>query len=417
MKILWITNTIFPAACKELNIPTPVVGGWMYSSANYLLETFNEISLGVASLYNGNSVKRIVIKNITYFLVPQSSNKHIYDKKLEIHWKHIKAQFNPDITHIHGTEYPHSLSYINACGSKNVVVSVQGLVSIIERYYFGGIDAKILRKNITLRDIAKRDSVFNQRFRMRKRGLYEKSLIKKVDHVIGRTSWDKVHIWAINPKANYHFCNETLRSTFYKKKWERTSCIKHQIFLSQSGYPLKGFQQVIKALPLILKHFPNVKIHVAGNDFFNTKKRYLLNGFGKYIRSLTNSLEVTDKIVFTGALSENEMCNKFLESHVFISPSSIENSSNSIGEAQLLGIPCIASFVGGGSDLITHEETGLLYRFEEIEMLAESVCRIFRDDELVSHISANGRQEAMKRHSKSTNVNQLNSIYKSICGN
>ena len=81
------------------------------------------------------------------------------------------------------------------------------------------------------------------------------------------------------------------------------------------------------------------------------------------------------------------MCKRYLQSHVFVCPSFIENSPNSVGEAQLLGIPCIASFVGGVSDMVVDGETGLLYRFEEVEMLAAAVCRIFTDDKFAKRLS------------------------------
>ena len=54
-------------------------------------------------------------------------------------------------------------------------------------------------------------------------------------------------------------------------------------------------------------------------------------------------------------------------------PSSIENSPNSLGEAQLLGVPCIASDVGGVTDMIPNKECGIIYRFEEVELLAKHI--------------------------------------------
>ena len=415
MKVLWITNTIFPEACKELGLPTPFVGGWMYSSADYLLKAFANIELGVASLYNGKKLKIINSERITYYLLPRSTSGHIYDVKLESFWKEVKNQFDPDIVHIHGTEYPHGLAYVNACGIDNVVVSIQGLVSVIERYYYGGINEKELKRKVTFRDLVKLDSIQKQRVKIQKRGEFEKILINKVQHVIGRTTWDKAHVLAINQKIFYHFCNESLRGDFYKNNWQLGECKKHQIFLSQSYYPLKGMHQIIKALPLILNYYPDTTIVVAGNDFTKSKKKLGLTGYGKYIRSLINTLGVKENIIFTGILTENAMCEKYLESNVFVCPSSIENSSNSIGEAQLLGVPCVASFVGGGPDMIKNEETGLLYRFEEYEMLAILVCRIFSDDEFANILSRNGKAIAMKRHDKQKIIENLNSIYNSIC--
>jgi glycosyltransferase involved in cell wall biosynthesis len=170
---------------------------------------------------------------------------------------------------------------------------------------------------------------------------------------------------------------------------------------------------MIEALPLIIRHFPSVKVYVAGNDFI-TNRRWKLSGYGKYISSQIHKFRLRDKIIFTGNLSEKDMCERYLKSHVFVCPSSIENSSNSVGEAQLLGVPCVASYVGGMSDLISQRKTGILYRFEEIQMLANGVCEIFYNDTMATELSKRGKEEAFFRHNSKINAQQLCSIYESI---
>ena len=415
MKVLWITNTLFPAACEKLNMPTPVVGGWMYSSAEHLLRMNNNIELGVAALYNGKELKSFSTGGIKYYLIPEPPKRHLYDKKLEDYWKQVKEEFSPEVVHLYGSEYPHGLAYVNACGNANVVVYIQGMVSVYERYYFGAIEEKVLRKNITLRDRIRNDSLFQQRKNMQKRANLERELIQKVNYIIGRTGWDKSHSWAINPKAEYHYCGDTLRSVFYQHEWSFEHCEKHSIFLSQGHYPIKGLHQMIKALPLILREFPDTTVYVAGNDFFSGVKKWKLNGFGKYISRLIGKYNLAKNIVFTGILSDKEMSSRYLKSNVFVCPSSIENSPNSVGEAQLLGVPCVASNVGGTSDLVTHGETGLLYRFEEVEMLAHSVVRIFKDTEFADRLSKNEKEIALPRYSQEGNAKTLYSIYDHIC--
>ena len=415
MKILWITNTLFPAVCRKLNLPEPVIGGWMYSAAEALLNFNNEIELGIASLYRGESLQWLEIGGITYFLIPQQGNNTEEATYLHPYWKQIKDQFAPDVVHIHGSEYPHGLAYVDACTSENVVLSIQGLVSVYERYYLGGISEKEINKNITMRDLIRNDSIFKQRRRMQQRGKFEKELIGQLNDIIGRTLWDKDHARAINPNVKYHFCNETLRSEFYKHEWDHENIENHSIFLSQAHYPIKGLQQMIKALPFILEQYPDTKVYVAGNSFISNLKKWRQNGFGKYIQSLMKSNRVEDKFIFTGLLSEQEMCKRYLKSNVFVCPSSIENSPNSVGEAQLLGVPCVSAYVGGVSDMINDGETGLVYRFEEVEMLASAVCRIFSEKETANLISAKERQVAFQRHSQQKNTDQLNNIYKAIC--
>ncbi len=415
MKILWITNILFPDICKEMGLIEPVTGGWMYSLAK-LLTKDPSVKLAVASIYQG---KELIVKEangITYFLLPFQEDITKYCKKLEKYWLEVNDKLKPDIIHIHGTEFAHGLAYIKACSKENVVVSIQGLVGVYERYYNAGIMCNEIIRNITFRDIVRRDNIFQQRLKMRNRGVLEQEYLKLVDYVIGRTTWDKTHSLAINPNINYCFCNETLRDCFYNNKWVFENCERHSIFISQATYPIKGLHQVIKALPNVLMKYPNAKLYVGGCDFIsihNLKDRIRQSGYAKYILNIMNDLNIRDKVIFTGSLSENEMCDRYLKSHIFICPSSIENSPNSLGEAQLLGVPCIASYVGGSPEFMDYGKAGLLYRFEEHEMLAEAICRIFKNNYIQEEIDR-GRELAVGRHDKKNNIGMLLSIYSKI---
>ena len=108
------------------------------------------------------------------------------------------------------------------------------------------------------------------------------------------------------------------------------------------------------------------------------------------------------------------MVAEYKNSHIFICPSIIENSPNSIGEAQLLGLPCIAAYAGGIPDMVTHGKSGLLYCFEEIEMLACSIKRIFRDGDLALRLSEGGKVAASERHDRVKITETMIAIYNKV---
>ena len=171
---------------------------------------------------------------------------------------------------------------------------------------------------------------------------------------------------------------------------------------------------MVKALPLILRDFPDTKVYVAGNDFFSDVPFWRKNGYANYIQKLMKKLGVADKFNFLGQLTEDKMIEQYLQSHIFVCPSAIENSPNSIGEAQLLGTPVVASYVGGTMDMVKDNETGFLYRFEEVSLLAERVCELFADSNLCNKLSAKERLVAAVRHDKKVNAETLIKIYKEI---
>ena len=103
------------------------------------------------------------------------------------------------------------------------------------------------------------------------------------------------------------------------------------------------------------------------------------------------------------------MKEEYLRCNVFVCPSSIENSPNSLAEAQILGVPCIASYVGGVPDFMQGNEQNM-YRFEEIEMLAYKVVDIFKSKENIDMTSM--QKHAVARHNQENNLLQLLEVYK-----
>lgn len=418
MKVLWITNILFPEAECGVSRNTEIKdsGGWLLGSANEIVKK-EGIKLCVATVSPiVRELTKISGEHILYYIIPYGKGNLKYNKKYELYWKRIKDEFGPDIVHIHGTEFSHGLAYVNSCGSNNVVVSIQGLLSSCYKYYDYGLSAWQIIKNIAIKDLL-RGTIFHFKRSFKQRSFLEKALLNKVPYIIGRTDWDHAHTWSINPGAKYYFCNETLREQFYDNDviWNYDYCKKHSIFIAQAGYPLKGLHQLIKALPLVLKEYPDTQIYVAGKNILDNKGIKAItnyDGYGRIIKELIDKRELNAHFHFLGFLNALQMKEQYLKSNVFISLSSIENSPNSLGEAQILGVPCIASFVGGVSNMIPNESCGILYRFEDIESLAWNICKLFQyssqfDNKEMIEISS-------KRHDRSENSSQLFWIYNEI---
>jgi len=420
MNILWIVNIIFPYPAKKLNLKPTVFGGWL----NSLLEGINcnkEInSIGIATIYNGKELKKFQENNISYYLIPCKNNMK-YNSNMESFWKEIVRDFKPDITHIHGTEFPHSLTYLNSCPEIKNCVSIQGLVSVCgqKEIYNANIKFKDMLKSITIRDILKKDLLIWQHKSFLKRGKYEKEILKKCDLIIGRTKWDKENAYLISGKDKYKKCNESLRKTFYEKKWIIKNIKRHTIFVSQASYPLKGFHQVLKMIKELKNKYPDILVYVAGEDITKYKQTKLkdkikLSGYGNYLRKIIKKDKLENNIEFLGLLNEQEMCDYLLKSNLFLQASRIENSSNSLGEAMLLGMPIVASNVGGTNSMIENKKEGLLYRFDDISSATNYISDIFENDELAINMGKNAKIHAEKTHSIENNVKTIINIYKEM---
>lgn len=328
----------------------------------------------------------------------------------------ILKKEEPDIIHIHGTEFEYAYSMCLAAKKLNlidkVVVSIQGLVGVYANHMFAGM-SDIDVKSFTIKELLTRNNVYSTYRAYIRRGEYERKCLTMVNHVMGRTEWDKACVALINPSCQYHFSNETLRTPFYSGKWEFNACSKHTIFASQALLPLKGLHILLKAANLVKKDYPDLKIRVAGQNVIIGN---WINGssYGLYVRKLMKQYELEKVVEFLGPQNAEQMKRQLLNCNVFVSPSTIENSPNSVGEAMLLGVPCISSDVGGVKDMLEDRVEGYIYPNDEFYMLAYYIKKVFEQKGEIEELTSKAREHARDTHDPEKNSAEVLRIYSSI---
>jgi glycosyltransferase involved in cell wall biosynthesis len=416
MKVLWVSLVEFPPLCEKLGKPTPSHCGWLYSSAKALMKNMPTLELGVIVYSYGSKLEEYQVNGITYYMVP-SKNMSKIDERQVVSCREALNRFQPDLIHIHGTEYSlaQALCMANE-GEVKIVANIQGLAGPYTRYADGGLTLLEKWTNITPLDFYRNTFLLNAKRSFRNRSACENYVITHITDIIGRTQWDHDHVTIINPKLRYHFMNETLRDLFYQEPiWNLDRCKKHTIFVSNSGAPLKGAHQVLKALAIIIKTYPNTVVNFCGSSILNPNFKTMLRyqGYHLYLRKLVKNLRLKEHVAFLGNLTEPQMKQAYLDAHVYVMPSAIENSPNSLCEAQILGLPVVASYCGGTPSLVEEGKTGFMYRYEEIEMLAHTIMRLFEHEDFAK-LSCNERQTALARHDRELNATRLVEIYSDI---
>lgn len=412
MKVLWITNVSLPEGSELRGKVASPFGGWLAGAARSLAQ---RVDLSVASLGGRSADPEPVLgERITHYEFPPGSDP----RESAVGLAQIIDSFDPDIVHIFGTEYRHTRLAAELCANQErpFVISIQGLVSVYAGHYASGLPTRI-RERFTLRDLLRADNIRLAQRAMRKRGIDEIAALRLTPDVIGRTTWDEACTSQINPRATYHKCNENLRASFYEGTWSTQDCERYSIFISQGSYPIKGLHFMLEAMPIILRRFPETRLFVAGPDVtggHSLLSRLKVTSYGKYVRELIRKNGLGDHVTFTGVLDEAAMRSRHLQSHVFALTSTIENSPNSLGEAMLLGVPCVAAAVGGVMDMARPEVDALIYQGDAPYMLAHQICRVFSDDDLAEQLSRNARSRAEVTHDVDRNTATLLSIYQSI---
>ncbi len=372
---------MLPKIAEVLEMPSSNREGWLTGLFNKVSSTESEYEIAVAFPTQCKNLPKVIcVDGIKcYPFYEKLDSPENYDDNLEAELAVIIEEVKPDILHIFGTEFPHSLAGARAFNNpKRTLVGIQGVCSKIAEDYMALIPPYVVSR-ATFRDRIRHDSIKRQQDKFFLRGESETKLLELTLNHTGRTTFDEEHTRMINPSRNYYKMNETMRPSFYDGRWSVDKIVPHTIFLGQGDYPIKGFHFLLKALPEVVSQYPDVKVKIAGNSIINNsgiKDKIKISSYGAYLRELVKKYNLESHIEVLGSLSEIRMKEAYLSSAVYVCPSYMENSPNTIAEAMLLGMPVIASNAGGIPDIISDNE-GFVFKRGESKALAELLCKVF----------------------------------------
>lgn len=433
MRVLWVCNIMLPVVARALGRECSNKEGWLTGLMEALLAENDQddqgprVELGVAfpvapkeKLLKGDAGR------VRYYGFRENTGKpEVYDPGLEKDMQEILQNFQPDILHCFGTEYPHTLAAVRAFGRpQSSLIGIQGLCGVYAEAYMANIPER-LRNITTFRDWVKRDNLYRQQEKFRLRGKWEQEAVCLTGHVAGRTDWDRYWTNKWNPRASYHILQETLRPCFYEGEWQYENCRRHSIFMSQGDYPIKGLHYMLDALAAIRNQYPDVHLYVAGNCLLRQGPAAALriSGYGSLLEAQIREYDLADHVTFLGSQDAEQMKEQYLRCNAYVCVSSIENSPNSLGEAMLLGVPVVAGLVGGLGSMISPEEGWLFPGYSKDEGgemqrisqdLREQVMEVFDGQEQVTERTRKAREHARQTHDAEKNLKQLLDLYREL---
>ncbi len=415
MKLLWFSNTSANAA-SFLKID-PIGGGWLKSLDKALN---SKVDLHVAFYYPHKNEK-FEYNNTTYHPICKKNWKikvlrnifwsdFITDQDLPLYLKIIN-EVNPDIIHIHGTENPFGciIPVINI----PVVVSIQGCITVYNHKFQNDFTKYNLRLSSlyfgrTFRQFLRRKSFMKTWKEFKRMAVREQHNLLITKYVIGRTDWDRRITSLLAPNSLYYHCDEILRDVFYINEWHCHEIGRRILIHSTiSNSTFKGFETICETLYLlnkILRH--DIEWAIAGISSNDSIVRVTKNQLKKKfpIKGLT----------YLGVLNETKLLTCLHNANIYVSPTHIDNSPNSLCEAMLLGIPCISTFVGGTGSLLKNGEEGIMVQDGDPWSMAGAIIELLKDPGLAITYGKRARERAFKRHDKDRIVNDLVSIYKRV---
>ena len=412
---MWFTNTPSLAA-SFLNLPT-IGGGWM-SALEEKMTNATDIELGVAFRHGTGERKTFNNKRTTYFTIPDNRTKsrlllnshlnRLDDEQLLADCVQIVNEFKPDVINVFGTEDAFGL--IAERVNIPVVIHLQGILTVYElKWFAANLHPLDLVRNSSWKSFLKAESLLHTYKHFQKASGREKQIFQKGKYFLGRTDWDRRITSVLAPAARYFQSEEMLRKEFYKAAWNKTPATNKVLLSTIQANIYKGLETIFEAATLLKANnrFP-FQWQVAGIPADSVIVRIFEKKSGKAFRDLN--------VVFLGKLEVNDLLQKERNADIFIHPSHIDNSPNSVCEAMLLGMPVVATFAGGTGSLLTDRKEGLLIQDGDPYAMAGAILELLNDPGFAAMLGRNARERALHRHNPEAIVNNLLSIYAEVTG-
>lgn len=408
MRILWfsVTPSLFYPHSNSHN-----GGGWI-ASLEQIVRKEPTVELGIAFNFKDSQFK-YVNEGVSYYPIsaPTSSSfdrlfhrtRNNSDLKT---YKRIIDDFKPDLIQIFGSEN----DFGRICSLTNipVVIHIQGCLppyhnalfpigmNQADFYLHGGLTWH--RRLMGLRS----ESAFSRR------AAQEIHTIQQCRYFMGRTQWDKNLIDLFHPGAQYFHCEEALRDSFIgcHRQWALPDSYGHVKMVSVISNPwYKGVDLILKTARL-LATFTDLKFEwcVYGvSDIRFYEKKYKIQAKSVNIKVM-------------GTASKDELVEALCNATCYVHPSYIDNSPNSLCEAQYLGVPVLATHVGGISSLVSDGVSGLLFPANAPYTLASLIKQVVTSPQLAVRLGNAARKQAMERHNPEKIRQNLIHIYRQILG-
>jgi glycosyltransferase involved in cell wall biosynthesis len=209
------------------------------------------------------------------------------------------------------------------------------------------------------------------------------------------------------PQANYFHCDEVMRAAFHESIWQQTEERKSYFLVSTFRDNLyKGLETAMEAFQLLEPQLDRpLEWHIIG-----------IPDDSHYYRVCVRKTRLPEKsgLQVLGNKSATEMIFELENADVFVHPSHIDNSPNSLCEAMLMGIPIVATNVGGIPNILANGSEGLLVQNGDAYALAGAILQLLRNRSWAKSLADNARKKALKRNDRNKIINDLLSIYKKI---
>lgn len=324
---------------------------------------------------------------------------------------------NPDIVHVLGTHYAYSPSAVLVRNKYPIVMTVFGIIAKEIKYEKESIRGGWLLYIFARTLIAKIKgeyplAIFAKEIKYETMRIFvrfirrwiakpiERYVISENPNIIVQTpsikdlisTWTNSKIYIVPSGIEY----EEIQKTHLHLNE------KPDIFLAAILYKIKGIDLLIKAIPLVIKLFPDLDVRIAGSGPQEEE-----------LKALAKRLNLEKHIKFLGFIHEEEKYQYYKACKIVVIPSRWDCQPFALFDAAASGKPVIASRIGGLQDTVDDGKTGFLFESEDIKDLANKIITLLKDEKLREEMGK-AAKEKIKQYEWSKIAEKTVEIYNEV---
>ncbi|PGW34037.1 glycosyl transferase [Bacillus cereus] len=222
-----------------------------------------------------------------------------------------------------------------------------------------------------------------------------REILDQVDVIITLSQKWKQDIESITNNKNV----KVIYNAIDNQKFNLSDLDSHNILFMGRVGTRKGIYDLVDIMPYLIKEFPNVKLHIAGDGDLSTLKRKI------------EDLNINNSIFIHGWINYNQKVQLLEHSSVFILPSYNEGLPVSILEAMAAGLPVISTNIGGIPEQIDNNSSGFIIKPGDKEGLVKCITILLADKDIRKTFGKNANYKVDKSFSLNVIGDEILSMY------
>ena len=175
------------------------------------------------------------------------------------------------------------------------------------------------------------------------------------------------------------------------------------IIYIRSLKPVYNVEMLIRAIPLVLRQFPEARFIIGGDG---EQKEYL--------QDLAKSLGISDSTRFIGWIPHNELPEYLASADVYVSTSLSDSTSLSLQEAMACELAPVVTDLPANREWITDGESGFIVPINDIQALADRITYLLNNNEVRESFGKRGREVIKERAEYEREMEKMEEIYQGL---